>query len=81
MADDKETTPPPKTASVTADSSPSVPAPKRVRMTSPTKEEASSSSALPERVSEPATPALTTSATGNDAANDDPEDVQDLEAV
>lgn len=83
MAAEKEATPPPKTITAAIESSPATPAPKRIRMTSPTKEKATTtdSPAQPERQAQPTTPPTTSFAAEGTSVHNRVEDEDDLEVV
>lgn len=83
MTAEKEATPPPKAITPAVESSPSTPAPKRIRMSSPTKEKATTadSPTQPERQTQPTTTLTASSAAEGTSVHNRVEDEDDLEVV
>lgn len=83
MTAEKEATSPPKTSTAAVESSPATPAPKRIRMSSPTKENATTtdSTAQPEQQTELTTAPTASSAAEGTSVHNRVEDDDDLEVV
>ena len=83
MTAEKEATPLPKTITAAVESSPATPAPKRIRMSSPTEEKATTtdSPVQPERQTEPVSAATASSAAEGTSVHNRVEDEDYLEVV
>ena len=83
MIVEKEATPPPKNITAAVESSPATPAPKRIRMSSPTKEKAmaTDSPVQPECQTQPITAPIASSTAEVTSVRNRVEDEDDLEVV